>query len=76
MAWLNSTAMRTRNASSSSGIPSGILTPSASCSRSRSSTIRRACSGEKIKVNLCLPLPSNESGHVGEIATAVIQASS
>jgi hypothetical protein len=36
---------RTRSASSSSSIPSGILTPSACCSRRRSSTIRRACSG-------------------------------
>ena len=39
-----SAAISTRSANSSSGIPSGILTPSACCSRSRSSTLRRACS--------------------------------
>jgi hypothetical protein len=35
-------ATKTRNANSSRGIPSGILTPSASCPRSSSSTIAKA----------------------------------
>jgi hypothetical protein len=42
-------AIRTLSASSSSGIPSGILTPTAPCSFSRSSTIKRACSGKTIR---------------------------
>ena len=48
------------------GIPSGILTPSACCSRGRSSTIRGACSGKTIG--------SQDSANAGHSSARSLQA--
>ena len=49
-----SAAITTRRASSSNSIPSGMRTPSRSCSLRRSSSMRRVCAGKEIKSARCV----------------------